>query len=122
MLSYRGVAPEQTLRKALTDLEGRSFHEECGQGSALRAVLKVAIAYNYTLMDPQSAFASPVPANDGNLAAQILAALPRYERAVYFLSEILYCSRHDTALLLGISDSNVDQLVEFAKKRNRVYG
>jgi hypothetical protein len=36
--------------------------------------------------------------------------LPWPERAVYLLREVLRYSRRDTALLLGMSDSNIDQL------------
>jgi hypothetical protein len=116
-LLYRNESPEQILRAALTELEGGPFHEFFGQVSALRAVVKAAIAHNYTLLGPQTTPSPPVSVNDGNLAAPFLAALPWSERAVYFLSEILHYARRDTALLLGISDSNVDQLIRFAKKR-----
>jgi hypothetical protein len=115
-LLYRNESPEQILRAALTELEGRPFHEFFGQVSALRAVVKAAIAHNYTLFAPQIASSLPVSVNDENMAAPFLAALPWSERAVYFLSEILHYARRDTALLLGISDSNVDQLIRFAKK------
>jgi hypothetical protein len=43
--------------------------------------------------------------------------LPWPERAVYFLREALRYSRRDTALLLGMSDANIDQLYLFAQKR-----
>jgi hypothetical protein len=41
------------------------------------------------------------------------------ERAVYFLREALRYSRRDTALLLGMSDANIDQLYLFGQKRVR---
>jgi DNA-directed RNA polymerase specialized sigma24 family protein len=98
-------------------LEGHPFDEFFGQVSALRAVVKAAIAYNYTLIDPRTAFASQLTVDDGGMAAPLLAALPWPERAVYFLSEILHYSRRDTALLLGISDCSVEQLIRFGRKR-----
>jgi len=47
--------------------------------------------------------------------------LPWPERAVYLLREMLRYSRRDTALLLGMSDANVDQLQKFAKRRIRYF-
>ena len=46
-----------------------------------------------------------------------LEALPWAERVTYFLREVLHYSRRDCALLLGISDANVDELNRFARKR-----
>jgi len=117
MLLYRRESPEQILRTALTELEGRPFDEFFGCVSALRAVVKAAIAHNYTLIDAETAFSPSVSVNDGDLVAPLLEALPWPERSVYFLSALLHYSRRDTALLLGISDANVDQLISFAEKR-----
>jgi hypothetical protein len=47
--------------------------------------------------------------------------LPWPERAVYFLREVLRFSRRDTALLLGMSDANIDQLHKFAERRIRYF-
>src|SRR5260370_42563766 len=86
VLLYRRVSPEQILSTAYVELQGRPFHELFGPVSALRAVVRATIAYNYTLIDPQTAFAPPLSVNDGDLTAPLLAALPRPERAVYFLT------------------------------------
>ena len=117
MTLYQRGSQEQILTTALTELEGRPFHEGFGLVSALRAVVKAAIAHNYQLLDPQIALTMPVSGNDGYEGAQSLEALPWAERAAYFLREVLHYSRRNTALLLGISDANVDQLTRLAEKR-----
>ena len=50
-----------------------------------------------------------------------IGMLPWPERAVLFLRGVLRYSCQDTALLLGMSDANIDQLYKFAKKRIRYY-
>ncbi len=46
-----------------------------------------------------------------------IATLPWAERAVYFLHGVLHYSCQETALLLGLSDIQIDQLYTFAAKR-----
>lgn len=117
MLLYRSVSPEVVLQSALADLEGHLFDKSFGEVSATRAVVKAAIAYNYTAIDSWIVTTSSGPVN-GDLSGPLpLESLPWAERAVYFLREVLRYSRRDTALLLGISDTNVDELNKFARKR-----
>ena len=81
--------------------------------SALRAVVKAAIALNQGVGDGGSdasmQFTVSVPG---------FAAAPWRERAVLFLREVLRYSRRDTALLLRISDGDVDQLLHYARQRS----
>ena len=117
MTLYQRGSQEQILTTALTELEDRPFHDGFGLVSALRAVVKSAIACNCQLLDPQIALTPPVSGNDGYDEAQSLETLPWAERAAYFLREVLHYSRRNTALLLGMSDANVDQLKRLAEKR-----
>lgn len=116
-LLHRKEPPDQILSAALDELEGTPFLESFAPVSALRAVAKAAVAYNYRHIDPQIAFGPPTPTDDGDLAAPLLTGLPWPERAVHFLSKLLRYSRRDVALLLGISDVNVDQITRLAQKR-----
>jgi len=117
MLLRCHVSPEQILSRALTALENSPLYENFGQVSATRAVVKAAIAHN------READNSPIAAETLETAKQEfqeishIAMLPWPERAVYFLLGVLRYSRRDTALLLGMSDANIDQLYKLAEKR-----
>lgn len=117
ILVHRSGSPEQILQTALSELEHQPFNEPFGKTSALRAVVKAAIAFNYANIDSWILTASSGPIPHERSGPQPLEALPWAERAAHFLREVLYYSRRDTALLLGISDANVDQLNRFARKR-----
>lgn len=46
-----------------------------------------------------------------------LSNMPAQERLVYFMRDILEYSTRDTSLLIGITDSQVEGLLSFARKR-----
>jgi hypothetical protein len=118
ILLHRVGSPEQVLRAALTKLEHDPCYEKpFGKISAVRAVAKAAIARNYESGDSRILTSSSAPISYEHSGPQPLEALLWPERAAYFLHEVLHYSRRDTALLLGISDANVDALNRFAKKR-----
>jgi hypothetical protein len=117
VLLYRNVSPEQILKKALAELEGRPFRMDFGLACAMRAVVKAAIAYNHRDTDSRVGVASSGPVIHVHSGPLPLEALPWAERAVYFLRDVLRYSRRDTAILLGMSDAEVDQLNRFAGKR-----
>lgn len=117
ILLDRCGSPEQILQKAFAGLEHYPFYEPFGQISAVRAVVKAAIANNYTSVDSWILTAPSGPISYEHSGLQPLEAVPWAERAAYFLHEVLHYSRRDTALLLGISDAKVDELNKFAKKR-----
>ena len=117
ILLYRCGSPEQIVQSALTQLEHEPFYEPSAKVSSFRAVVKATIAYNYSIDNPETVLASRVSVSERNAGPLPLESLPWAERAVYFLREVLQYSRRDTALLLAISDANVDQLSRFAKKR-----
>lgn len=117
ILLHPSGPPVQILKTALAELEHHPFCAPFGTISALRAVVKAAIAHNYAIIDSWIHTASSGPIDYENSGPQPLEALPWAERAAYFLREVLHYSRRDTALLLGISDANVDQLNRFAKQR-----
>jgi hypothetical protein len=117
VLLYRNVSPEHILEKALGDLESRPFPTAFGLVSATRAVVKATIAYNHSDTDSRVGVASSGQIINVHSGPLLLEALPWAERAVYFLRDVLRYSRRDTALLLGMSDDEVDQLNRFASKR-----
>jgi hypothetical protein len=117
MLLPRRVAPGQVLEQALISLEGSPLRETFGQLCAIRAVIKAAIAYKLKNANCASEAEAPVPPNHQFPHFPHVGMLPWPERAVYFLREVLRYSRRDTALLLGMSDANIDQLHKFAERR-----
>ena len=117
ILLHRHGSPEAMLLTALAELDGRPFDKAFGKVAATRAVVKAAIAHNYTGIDSWILTASSGSFEEEQLGPLPLEALPWAERATYFLRDVLHYSRRDCALLLGISDANVDELNRFAAKR-----
>lgn len=117
MLLFRKISTELILDRALTPLEGSSFHDVFGPISAVRAVVKAAIASSCEVRNSQGQVLSTASMTDGLLRGVPTEALPWFEHAAYFLREVLRYSRRDTALLLGLSDANVDQLHRIGGKR-----
>lgn len=118
MLLRRKEDPKQILSAAIGRLKNRQFDDVFAPVCALREVVKAAIARNEDSIEPQDIEqqwgmalqrwqSGPLP----------LEALPWAERAVYFLREVLRYVRRDTALLLGLSDGEVDHLARSAKQR-----
>ena len=103
------------LNQALAVLAGSSFHVEFGYPAALRAVIKTAVAENRKSANSRTA-GSPEESYrpKGN---SLVGNLPWLERSVYYLREILRYSRRNTALLLSLSDANVEQLCSMAARR-----
>jgi Sigma-70, region 4 len=119
MLLSSCVASGQVLEQALTSLEGAPLREAAGQICAIRAVVKAAIAYKLKNANCPSDAEAPVTPKHQFPRIPHVGMLPWPERAVYFLREVLHYSRRDTALLLGMSDANIDQLHKFAERRIR---
>jgi hypothetical protein len=118
MLLYRKEDPKQILSAAIGQLKDRRFDDVFAPVCALREVVKAAIARNEYFVEQRDieqewgvvlrrSQSGPLP----------LEALPWAERAVYFLREVLHYVRRDTALLLGLSDGEVDHLTRSAKQR-----
>jgi hypothetical protein len=119
MLVHSRVASGQVLGHALTSLEGSPVRDNFGQICAIRAVVKAAIAYKLKNANCASEAEAPVTPKHQFPRIPQAGMLPWPERAVYFLREVLRYSRRDTALLLGMSDANIDQLHKFAESRIR---
>ena len=114
MVLRRQDDPKEVLRTAINQLKDRPFDAVFGPISAVREVIKAAIAQNDQEYEEQAAV-SPQPRR--RLGPLPLEELPWAERAVYFLHEIQHYARRDTGLLLGMSDWEVDQLKKSAKRR-----
>lgn len=121
MLLPSRVASGQVLEQALTSLEGSPLRDTFGQSCAIRAVVKAAIAYKLKNANCASEAEAPVTPQHQFPRIPFVGMLPWPERAVYFLREVLRFSRRDTALLLGMSDANIDQLHKFAERRIRYF-
>lgn len=119
MLLLSHIASDQVLEQALTSLEGAPLRETFGQICAIRAVVKAAIAYKLKNANCSSEAEAPVTPRHQFSRIPHVGMLPWPERAVYFLREVLRYSRRDTALLLGMSDANIDRLHKFAGRRIR---
>lgn len=117
MLLYRNGSPKAILLTAFAELDGRHFDKAFGKVAATRAVVKAAIAHNYAGIHSWILTASSATFDEEQFGLLLLEAIPWAERATYFLREVLHYSRRDCALLLGISDTNVDELNRFARKR-----
>lgn len=117
ILLYRSGSPEAILQAALAELDGKPFDKAFGRTAATRAVVRASIAHNYTGIDSWIVTASSGTIDEEHPGILPLETLPWAERATYFLRDVLHYSRRDCALLLGISDANVDDLNRFAKKR-----
>lgn len=120
ILLCQNDSPEQILQTALAELEGRPFCEPFERASAVRAVVKAAIAYDYCHFDMPSNIGNSGPGGDEQPGPLLLKDIPWIERAAFFLCDVLLYSRRDSALLLGISDSTVEQLDRLARKRMMV--
>ena len=117
LLLYRNGSPEAILQTAFDALAGKPFDKAFGKVAAIRCVVKAAIAHNYACIDSWILTASSGTFDDEHPGVLPLETLPWAERAAYFLRDVLHYSRRDCALLLGISDTNVDELNRFARKR-----
>jgi hypothetical protein len=117
ILLYRNGSPEAILQSALAELDGRIFDKASGHVAATRAVVKAAIAHNYTGIDSWIITASSGTIDYEHPGLRSLENLPWAERATYSLRDVLHYSRRNSALLLGISEANVDELNRFARKR-----
>lgn len=86
---------------------------------AMRAIVRRAIILTVRRSQCGNS-ASDCGHPEGNIAiAPCLRMLPWSERAVYFLRDVLDYSTRDVSLLMGSSDSQVDQLLSIARKRMR---
>jgi hypothetical protein len=121
MLLPSRVAPGQVLEQALTSLEGSPLRDTFGQICAIRAVVKAAIAYKLKNANCASEAEAPFTPKHQFPRIPHVGMLPWPERAVYFLREVLRYSRRDTALLLGMSDANIDQVHKFAERHIRYF-
>ena len=117
MVLYRQEDPEEILSSAINQLKNRPFHDIFGPACALREVIKAGIARNEDSLEQEIEPQVGIALHRWHSGPLPLEALPWAERAVYFLHEVQHYARRDTALLLGMSDGEVDHLKKSAKKR-----
>ena len=116
MLLRCDSSPETIINKALAALED-SPYEDDSHDHAIRAVVEAAIAHNRHTSNSLIKAEAPGPVKRGFPGSSQIGMLPWPERAVYFLHGVLHYSGHDTALLLGMSVAQIDQLYRYAAKR-----
>ena len=117
MVLFRPEEPKEILHFALDQLKNRPYQEVFGPASAIREVIKAAIARNQNFVDQDFEHQASVALPQWHSGPLPLEALPWAERAVYFLREVLQYALRDTALLLSISDREVCLLARAAKRR-----
>ena len=114
MVLLRQEGSKEVVCSAMNQLKDRPFDEVFGPISAVREVIKAAIARNDQECEEQVVISQQQRRHVGPLP---LEALPWAERAVYFLHEVQHYARRDTGLLLGMSDWEVDELKKSARRR-----
>ena len=114
MVLRRQEDPKEVLCSAMNQLKNRPFDEVFGPISAVREVIKAAIAHNDQEFEEETDVGSQQWRDMGPLP---LETLPWAERVVYYLQEVQHYARRDTGLLLGMSDWEVDELRQSAKRR-----
>ena len=117
MVLYRQQNPREILADAIDEVKNRPFHELFALACALREVIKAAMVRNDRFVKQDFEQRAAIALQQWHSGPLPLEALPWAERAVYFLHEVLHYARRDTALLLGMSDSEVSLLARAAKKR-----
>jgi hypothetical protein len=117
LLSHGEVSTEQILVEAYLTLEEAPFCKAFAQRTAIREVVKATLAHNLAASCSRAEARRCVPLIDGNVEASTIGGLPWPERVAYLLHKVLCYSRRDSALLIGISDANLVQLVSIAERR-----
>jgi hypothetical protein len=117
LLSHGEVSTEQILVEAYLALEETPFRKVFAQRTAIRQVVKVTLAHSLPAPRSRAETRPCVSLIDGNIEASKTRILPWLERVAYVLHKVLCYSRRDSALLIGISDANLVQLVSIAERR-----
>ena len=117
MLLCRQEDPKEILRSVVNQLKNQPFDDVFAPVCALREVIKAAIARNDESSGQDFELQADIALQRWHSGPLPLEALPWAERAVYFLQEVQHYARRNTALLLGMSDAEVDQLKKSAEKR-----
>jgi hypothetical protein len=115
MLLICHLSPETVLRKTLTGLENSTCEVSFAQ--AIRSVIETAIEYNRENANSRLEATIPPAAKLRVPGLSQIATLPWPDRAVYFLCGVLHYSYRETALLLDLSDIQIDQFYKFAVRR-----
>jgi hypothetical protein len=117
LLSHGEVSTEQILVEPYLALEETPFCKAFAQRTAIRQVVKATLAHNLPVPRSRAETSPCLASIDGNIEASKIRTLPRLERVAYVLHKVLCYSRRDSALLIGISDANLVQLVSIAERR-----
>jgi hypothetical protein len=117
LLSHGEVSTEQILVEAYLALEETPFRKDFAQRTAIRQVVKVTLAHSLPAPRSRAETRPCVPLIDGTVEASTIGTLPWPERTAYLLHKVLRYSLRDSALLIGISDASLVQLVSIAEQR-----
>ena len=82
----------------------------------MRTVAGSAIAHAQKCPESSSSHSASLSTPGSNPVAVVIR-LPWPERTAFFLREVLNYSKRDSSLLMGMNDSNVEQMVDMAHKR-----
>lgn len=100
----------QIVAKVEAEVRQRSVPDEFKLRFLIRTLVRTVIQHVRECSDPKNAFRSPVHSTS-------LAEIPARERLVYFMRDILEYSTRDTALLIGMTDAQVEEILSFVRKR-----
>jgi hypothetical protein len=107
---------DRILAKVEAEVRSRSVPDEFKLPSMVRIMVQLVIEH---MRDrSQTSDARHASTDD---ARSSTSNAPKLERLVYFLRDILEYSTREAALLIGITDAQVDELLSFARKRIDMY-
>jgi hypothetical protein len=108
---------KEVADEACSHLESAHVNEGFESIFAIREAVLLSIArVSQSSMESNGAFECNQQNHDRGAELQT-AALPWPERAVFLMRDVLHYSRRETALLLRMTDAQIDQLTSFARIR-----
>jgi hypothetical protein len=107
---------DRILAKVEAEVRIRSVPDEFKLRFLVRILVQQVIEY---MRDRSQTSAAAQPSTED--ARDPAGKAPDLERLVYFLRDILEYSKREAALLIGITDAQVDKLLSFARKRIDMY-
>jgi hypothetical protein len=107
---------DRILAKVEAEVRGRSVPDEFKLRFLVRILVQQVIEF---MRDRSQTSAAAHPSAED--ARGPAGKAPDLERLVYFLRDILEYSKREAALLIGITDAQVDKLLFFARRRIDMY-
>jgi hypothetical protein len=100
----------QILANVEAEVRHRQVADEFKLRFLIRTLVRSAIQHFRECSDQRNAVES-------HLHGTFIAAIPAQERLVYFMRDILEYPTRDTALLIGMTDAQVEEILSSVRKR-----